>query len=140
QYIPHYELPYQSPIVDNNSREDYPILLDLFFFYLRRHADTQTVKRELLNNFMFLNPPQSKSRPIPPSAVGLFEELRIYFLLRFTGLTLCTTLSNDDSQQVSNIMKDLIEKYLSISDNPTELTHHMQHFLSTIVSKKSWWV
>ncbi|CAF3731275.1 unnamed protein product [Rotaria sp. Silwood1] len=35
-------------------------------------------------------------------------------------------------------MTDIIDKYLSTSENPNQFNCHLQHFLSTIISRKSW--
>ena len=134
-----YRLPYHPSVVNNNNVQERPILVDLFFFHLRRHANDEIIKYELINKIMMSNITQLQVKQRSPAVEALFEQFRNYFLLRFTGLLLCeTALTDEDVEGLQRIMQTLIKNHLSIDPEQVRFGHNLELFLATIISKRSW--
>ncbi|CAF2053256.1 unnamed protein product, partial [Rotaria magnacalcarata] len=132
-----YQLPYHPSIItdDNNQRQP---LIDLFFFYVQRYFHDETIKCNFVNKIMQANLPNTKIK-YPKLATEIFKKLKDYFLVRLTALLLCQTdVSPDDQRIISRITMAIINGYLLIDRTAIQLTQHLQIFLSTIISKRSW--
>ncbi|CAF1573843.1 unnamed protein product [Rotaria sp. Silwood1] len=76
---------------------------------------------------------------VQDDVLSLYSACRDYVILHFTGLLLCdTNLNSDNTKKLMNIVKTLIEQYLSIDEPMVQFSHHLQLFLATIISKRSW--
>ncbi|CAF2244296.1 unnamed protein product [Rotaria magnacalcarata] len=137
--LQNYQLPYHPIVIDNRKIQERPILIDLFFFHLKRHANDATIDTKLIKKLMLLEMPTINSLHPLPSASNIFQQFKGYFSLHFTGLLLCdTNLNPDDTRKLMNMVKTLIDQYLSIEEPIVQFSPHLQLFLATIVSKHSW--
>ena len=130
-----YQLPYHPSIVTLDNRRQ--PLLDLFFFYLRRSFNDEPIECKFVNKIIQSQLPNFRVRHI--EAKKVFDKLKDYFLLRSTAFLLCQSDVNSDNQQsIDRITWMIINAYLAIDRNTVELNQHLQIFLSTIVTKRSW--
>jgi hypothetical protein len=131
-----YQLPYHPSITVNNNQRS--LLLDLFFFYLERCFNDETIRCEFVTKIMQSALQNTRHRH-PIIATKIFNTLKTYFLLRSTALLLCeTNVSPDDQRSINGILRTIISTYLLINREATQLNEHLHIFLSTIISKCSW--
>jgi len=132
-----YQIPYHPSILpDNHDLQTRPILLDLYFFHLRRQMSTETITLKLMNKGMLLKLPKIENRRLKPIAENVFKQLKDYFRLKMIALLLCQSDLNEE--EVHRILSPIINELLSIDQPPVKLSNHLQLFLSTIISKQSW--
>lgn len=138
--LENYQIPYH-PIVlpadcDVKAR---PVLLDLYFFHLRRQMNNETINVKLLNRGMLLKPPKIENRLLKIHGENLFKQLRDYFRLKMVALLICdSNLNQEDKDTMNRMLSAIITELLPIDEQPTRLSHQLQLFLSTIISKQSW--
>ncbi|CAF4614072.1 unnamed protein product [Rotaria socialis] len=139
KFLQNYQLPYHPIVIDNTKIQERPVIIDLFFFHLKRHANDATIDTKLITKLMLSKMPTIKSLHPLSSASNIFQQFKDYFILHFTGLLLCdTNLNPDDTKKLMHIVKTLIEQYLFIEEPIVQFNPHLQLFLATIVSKHSW--
>lgn len=136
--LQNYQIPYH-PCVLQQHRANRLVLLDLFFIHIDRYANEMIIKKELINEIMALKPPKIRDQELASPIKLICKQLKEYFLLRSAALYLCqTALHDDDLNEFLECLKVLINSYLLIDETAVQLTPHLQIFLSTIVSKRSW--
>ncbi len=135
-----YQIPYHpSTFYDNDDLQTRPILLDLYFFHLKRQLNNETITWKLVNKGMLLKPPKIKDIRLTPIVDNLFSQLNNYIRLRMIALLLCeTNMLDNELNDANRVLTAIIPELLSIDQQPTELDDHLQLFLSTIITKKSW--
>ena len=136
ELLENYQIPYHpSALPADHDFDTRPILLDLYFFHLRRQMTNETITWALLKKGMLLKVPPIKNNPLKPFVENLFKQLKDYFRLKMIALLLCETNTNDyDTRTLSTIVTEL----LSIDQQPIKLHDHLQLFLSMIITKQSW--
>ena len=114
--LENYQIPYH-PSVINNENQNY-ILIDLFYFHLRRLINDEKIRPDLINKILLSTLPKINNARRIPIAEKIFKQLKEYFLLQTTALLLCQTdLNNEDQQRINNILMTVINQYL--------LLHHL---------------
>ncbi len=138
--LENYQIPsHPSILSDDNDFQTRSILLDLYFFHLRRQMTNETLSWKLVNKGMLLKLPNIENTRLKPIAENLFKQLRNYFRLKMIALLLCEkNLHNNETNNVNLILSATITELLLIDEQPTELNNDLQLFLSTIISKHSW--
>jgi hypothetical protein len=138
--LENYQIPYHpSRLSDHNDLQTRPILLDLYFFHLRRRMTNETITCKLIKKGMLLKLPKIDNRHLKPFAENLFKQLKDYFRLKIIALLLCqTNIYDDELNQINSILSAIIAELLLIDQQPIQLNNHLKLFLSTIISKKSW--
>ena len=132
-----YQIPsHPSVLPDDEDLSTRPVLLDLYFFHLQRQMTNETITDRLLNKGMMLKLPKIENRRLKPIAENLFKQLRDYFRVKIIALLLCE--SNLNEEKVPQMLSAITTELLSIDQQPDKFTHHLQLFLSTIISKQSW--
>jgi hypothetical protein len=135
--LENYQLPYHPSIVAIDDQQQ--PLLDLFFFYLQRSVNDETIKYDFVNKVMQSTLTNIRNMRSITAATKIFQKLKDYFLIRLIALLLCeTNISPDDQRMISRITLTIINMYLSIDREAVQLNPHLQIFLSTIISKRSW--
>ena len=138
--LENYQIPYHPAVLSNdhdvNTR---PVLLDLYFFHLRRQMTNETITLKLLNKGMLLKSPKIENRHLKIHGENLFKQLRDFFRLKIIALLLCQSNANEEDKANTNrILSAITTELLPIDEQPTQLSHHLQLFLATIISKQSW--
>jgi hypothetical protein len=135
--LDNYRLPYHPSVINpGNTRS---ALLDLLFSHLKRSMTNEMVRFTLINKIMQSTAPTTENCQLPPSNEAVFRQIKDYFLIQLTALLLCQTdRSVEDQPDVNRILLYMINNYLSIQNNATNLSEPLHNFLSTIVSKFSW--
>ncbi|CAF3150845.1 unnamed protein product, partial [Rotaria sp. Silwood2] len=133
--LENYQIPYH-PSVITDINQNY-ILIDLFFFHLRRLISYEKIRVDLINKILLTMPPRINNAH--EIAEKIFKQLKEYFLLHTTALLLCqSNLNNENQQRLNNIIMTVINQYLIISIPVIELNNYVQLFLSIIITKQSW--
>lgn len=135
--VQEYCLPTHPSIgIDDNQRHP---LFDLFFFHLKRIASEDMINPQLINKILISNPPTIKDRSVAPVVGEIYKKLKEYFLIELTALLFCEKdLNNLDQQQINNALNKVINQYLTVNPQSVALSDHVQHFLATIITKRSW--
>ena len=128
-----YPLAHHPSIINNDQQRI--ILIDLFFEYIQRYFNDQIIKFEFINKITQSQLPNNRNRIIST----LFKQFQVYFLLRGSALLLCQAdATPDDQRLIYRVTQMVINTYLTIEREATELTGYLQIFLSTILIKRSW--
>ena len=138
--LQNYQIPYHPSIFSlNNNLSTRQTLLDLYFFHLRRQMNNETITSKLINKGMLLEISRIENRLFLPLVENLFKQLKDYVRLRMIALLLCQTdIRNEEQNIINPILSTTINELLSIDQQPIQLSNHLQLFLSTIISKRSW--
>ena len=140
-HLENYQIPHHPSVLQQDPSHRI-VLLDLFFLHLDRHVTVEnTINEQLIHELMAFTPPEITDEELVSTMKIVFKQLREYFLVRVTALYLCEAKFNEEekySDEFLDDFKDLITSYLSIDETTAELSNHLQIFLSTIVSKRSW--
>ena len=65
--------------------------------------------------------------------------MKEFFILQTTALLLCQTdLTNQDQRIINNILRTVIDQYLTIETPVVQLSNYVQLFCSIIITKRSW--
>ncbi len=132
-----YQIPYHPSILSDLQTRT--ILLDLYFFHLRRQMTNETITWKHINKGMLLKLPNIKNNESKSIVENIFKQLKDYFRLKMIALLLCqTNLNEDEKDHTHRILSAIITELLSIDQQPIELNNHLQLFLSTIILKQSW--
>jgi hypothetical protein len=134
-----YQIPYHPSILSNDhDLQTRPILLDLYFFHLRRQMSNENITLKLINKGMLLKPVKIENRNLKPFGENLFQQLKDYFRLKLIALLLCQSDWNEE--EIQRMLSTIIIELLSIDQQqqPVKLSNYLQLFLSTIISKQSW--
>ena len=128
-----YPLAHHPSIINNDQQRI--ILIDLFFEYIQRYFNDQIIKFEFINKITQSQLPNNRNRIIST----LFKQFQVYFLLRGSALLLCQAdATPDDQRLIYRVTQMVINTYLTIEQEATELTEYLRIFLSTIIIKRSW--
>ncbi|CAF4185533.1 unnamed protein product, partial [Adineta steineri] len=132
-----YQLPYHpSAITDGNANH---IIVDLFFFYLRRLASNAIIQPALVNKILLSRLPKINDAQRIPIAEKIFNQLKEFFILQTIALLLCqTNLDQHDQQTINHILTTVINQYLGIEAPVIQLSNYVQFFCSIIITKQSW--
>jgi hypothetical protein len=134
-----YRLPYHPLVIDGSNQKERSILIDLFFFHLTGYVNDELINTKLITKLRLSKILPIKSGQLLSAATLVFQQFKDYFILSFTSLLLCNTNMNlEDIKKLMKIVKTVIDQYLSINQPLTLFSHHLQLFLATIVSKRSW--
>lgn len=134
-----YRLPYHPAVIDYDNRNERPILIDLFFFHIKRYAHEAIIDIKFIKKLMLQNMPIIRSAPLATTMKIIFEQFKAFFLLHFIALLLCDiNLNSDTTIQLQPILETIIRQYLLIDENYTQLSYYVQFFIATIVLKRSW--
>ncbi|CAF4842456.1 unnamed protein product, partial [Rotaria sp. Silwood1] len=138
--LENYKIPYHPLILsDNHDLQTRPILLDLYFFHLRRQMIQEKISGKLINKGMLLKLPKVTNQHLIPLVESLFKQLKDYFRVTMIALLLCElNLNNDELNDINRIMSTLIDELLLLDQQSTQFNDYLQLFLSTIISKTSW--
>ena len=131
-----YQLPYHPSIV--NERQT---LFDLFFFHLRRIASEDAVSSQLIHKIVMSTLPTTTDRRLVPIVEKIFGNLKDYFVIELTAVLFCEKDLNkleEQQQQINNTLNKVINGYLAVDAQSTTFSPHVQHFLATIITKRSW--
>ncbi|CAF1366374.1 unnamed protein product, partial [Adineta steineri] len=135
--LENYRLPYHPSVINQENTRS--ILFDLFFSYMKRLMTNEVVHCTLINKIIQSTTPTIDNRQLQPLVETVFRQLKDYFLIQLTALLLGQTdRSVEDQADINRILLYMINNYLSIQNNATELSEPLQNFLSIIVSKFSW--
>ena len=135
--IQNYQIPYHPSVITNNNQKQ--TLFDLFFFYLRRLANDETITCELINKILMSTIPHVTDPRRIPTVEIVFKQLQNYFSLQMTALLLCQTdLDKYDQKMIDRILMKLIDVHLKIDQQVVQLSQNVELFLSTIITKRSW--
>ncbi|CAF1142456.1 unnamed protein product, partial [Adineta ricciae] len=137
EHLNQYQLPsHPSMISDENQSQ---ILLDLFFFHLRRLASDEIPQLDSIHKIMFSSVPRVNDARHDPIVEKIFTDLKEYFTLRSTALLLSQPdIDNLDEQRMNNTLNNVINKYLTINPPVTQLSKSLEVFCGTIIQKRSW--
>ena len=137
QSLGDYRLPYHPSVLTDGGER--PVLLDLFFQYLKRSMDSDMINCDLLNKIMQATILPMKNRRRVDVAGLIYKQFRDYFVLKLTGELICQSdLSAAERGRMHRMLTANIEAYLSVGQDAAQLSHHLQIFLSTIISRRSW--
>jgi hypothetical protein len=134
-------LPYHpSVVLSNNQPMQRQILLDLFFFHVKRHSTNEIIACKLINKLLLLSSaPKIKNKNLKTIAENYFKQLHAYFSIEWMALFVCETDSNEkNSDRFKSIMRQTIINYLFFHQQLVEFNPNLQLFLSIIISKRSW--
>ncbi|CAF1212894.1 unnamed protein product [Rotaria sp. Silwood1] len=134
--LENYQIPYHPSVISNTNPNH--LLIDLFFFHLRRLINDERIRPSFIHKILV---PLSNINIIDriPIAENVFKQLKEYFLLETTALLLCQSdLNNEDQQRIDSILTTVINQYLKIETPSVQLSKHVEHFCSVIITKKSW--
>ncbi|CAF3824124.1 unnamed protein product, partial [Rotaria sp. Silwood1] len=135
--LENYQIPYHPSIITNEN-QNY-ILIDLYFFHLRRLANNETIRLDLINKILLSNLPKINNIQQISIAEKIFKQLKDYFILHSTALLLCQIdLNNQDQQRLNHILMTVINQYLIITSPVLQLSNYVQLFCSIIITKRSW--
>ncbi|CAF3853687.1 unnamed protein product, partial [Rotaria sp. Silwood1] len=135
--LENYQIPYHPSIITNEN-QNY-ILIDLYFFHLRRLANNETIRLDLINKILLSNLPKINNVQQISIAEKIFKQLKDYFILHSTALLLCQIdLNNQDQQRLNHILMTVINQYLIITSPVLQLSNYVQLFCSIIITKRSW--
>ncbi|CAF3300646.1 unnamed protein product, partial [Rotaria sp. Silwood2] len=135
--IENYQIPYHPSIITNEN-QNY-ILIDLYFFHLRRLANDETIRLNLINKILLSSLPKINDVQQITLAQKIFQQLKEYFLLHCTALLLCQIdLNNQDQQRLNHILMTIINQYLTIPLPILQLSNYVELFCSIIITKRSW--
>ncbi|CAF4753267.1 unnamed protein product, partial [Rotaria sp. Silwood2] len=135
--IENYQIPYHPSIIKNEN-QNY-ILIDLYFFHLRRLANDETIRSDLINKILLSSLPKINDVQQIPLAQKIFQQLKEYFILHCTALLLCKIdLNNQDQQRLNHILMTVINQYLIIPLPILQLSNYVELFCSIIITKRSW--
>ncbi len=136
----HYQIPFHPSIgtVDDRKETKVP-LFDLYFFYLRAQMKQDSITPNLLNKGMLLRLSKIGKAEKMPMAENLFKQLNNYFLSIMMALLLDRTdLNQDDNDTILRMFSTMVHGLLSVDSSAVHLSHSLQRFLATIISKHSW--
>ncbi|CAF1248253.1 unnamed protein product [Adineta steineri] len=134
--LKNYHLPYHSLVLTENNQQP---LLDLFFFYFQRSINEQVITTNLMNKIMQSKLSNTRNQRFTTTVQNIFQQLQIYFLLKLTAEILCqSNIPLADRTILDRIIKTIINNYLTIAEDMTELNEYLQLFFATIISKRSW--
>ncbi|UJR29383.1 hypothetical protein I4U23_010595 [Adineta vaga] len=135
--IQNYHLPYHPSVISIDEQRQ--PLLDLYFFYLQRSINDEIITCKFVNKIMQSKLPNLRNQRFTNIIQEFFTHLQIYFLVRLTAILLCqSNISPDDKRSIDRILAMVIPSYLTINGEIIQLNEHLQLFLSTIISKRSW--
>ena len=136
--LDNYQLPFHPSVIQNENQQQ--ILLDLFFFYLRRLSTEDIIRSELINKILVTKKaPKIDNRTLIPIAENIFKQIKDYFLIQTTALLFCQTDFNEQNQQrLDQMLTTIIEQYFFIDEQTTKFNQHLELFLTIIINKHSW--
>ncbi|CAF5050108.1 unnamed protein product, partial [Rotaria sp. Silwood1] len=135
--LENYQIPYH-PFVIKDVNQNH-IIIDLFFFHLRRLITGEKIRVDLINKILLATLPRINNIQQISLAEKVFKQLKEYFILQTTALLLCQPdLGNENQQRINDILRTVIDQYLIIQMPVVELSNYVQHFLSIIITKQSW--
>ncbi|CAF1416941.1 unnamed protein product, partial [Rotaria sordida] len=112
--LENYQIPYHPSIIINKNQNN--ILIDLYFFHLRRLANNEIIQIDLINKILLSNLPKINNKQQISIGEKIFKQLKDYFLLHCTALLLCQLdLNNQNQQRLNNILITIINQYLIIT-------------------------
>lgn len=136
-----YRLPYHPSVAANVDQEmHHQILLDLFFFHLKRHSNNEPISYKLINKILLPSEPlKINNKDLQPVAEDFFRRLKDHFSIEWTAQLVCEIELNENNREsFEDIMKKMIEDHLVFDKESTQLSLNLQLFLSTIILKRSW--
>ncbi|CAF0853978.1 unnamed protein product [Adineta steineri] len=134
--LENYQLPYHSSAIADDNADH--IIIDLFFFYLRRLANNAIIQPALINKILLSRLSKINNANRIPIAEKIFNQLKEFFILQTTALLLCqTNLDQHDQQTINHILTAVINQYLRIEVPVIQLSNYVQFFCSIITTKQS---
>jgi hypothetical protein len=136
-----YRLPYHPSVVSpKNPPAQRQMLLDIFFFYLKRHSTAEEITCDLINKLLIpVDLSKIKDKNRKTIAQNYFKQLKEYFSIEWTAILMYKTDSDEkDSDSFIDIIKTIINDYLLFDPQVTQFSSNLQLFLSIIISKQSW--
>ncbi|CAF3815136.1 unnamed protein product, partial [Rotaria magnacalcarata] len=135
--LENYQIPYHPSVITNENQNH--VVLDLFFFHLRRLANSEKVTIELINKILLATSPLINNPNQINIVEKLFMQLKEYFVLQTTASFLCDSDINDAGQQrIAPKLNAIIAQYLIIQEPYAHLSSSLQLFCTTIITKRSW--
>lgn len=138
---PNYQLPFCSSVALHDNRStSYQTLLDLFFFYLKRHDFAEPATVSHINEMLIeSNKPEIMNKDVKLILEKYYEQLKGYFVIEWTASLLSDLqLEEKPCDELPEIAQTTIDHYLSFDPQPIQLNSYLQLFLSIIISKQSW--
>lgn len=115
------------------------LLIDLYFFYLRRLSLQTCIQAKLMQTLMLSQLPPGVEQQQLNSARNIFTQLKDYFFIQMTALVFCQIDSDLGNQEpLKEIVQKVIEAYLTIDLESERLNANLEMFLGAIVSRKTW--
>ncbi|CAM4822618.1 unnamed protein product [Rotaria magnacalcarata] len=135
--LENYQIPYHPSVITNVNQNH--MIIDLFFFHLRRLVNDEKIQTELINKILLSSLPKINNTQRISIAEKVYKQLKEYFLLQTTALLLCQVdLNTQDQQRINSILMTVINQYLTIATPVVQLSRCIEHFFSIIITKRSW--
>ena len=131
-----YQLPYHPSVITDPKQNQ--ILLDLYFFYLRRLSSEQSVQTSLLKKIIISSSPSGVTREHHALAYRFFTQIKDYFIIQLTAVLLCREDPDRDDKSLNDIFSSVIDQHLKVDFQATQLTPYVKSFLSVIITQKKW--
>ena len=131
-----YQLPYHPFVINNDNQNS--ILIDLFFFHLRRLINQEKIRLDLIHKIQLGNLQQINYVHRTHAEKEIFEQFQKYFLIHTTALLLCQLdFDNEDPQRIDDVLRPVIDRYLTIPMPIVQLNDDVELFCSIIITKRS---
>lgn len=131
-----YQLPYHPSVITNNNQKH--VLIDLFFFHLRRLANDETNLPTLIKKVLQSQPPRINNPHQVENVKTIHEQLQNYFFIQLSAsLVSQQGVNHEDQIYVNQIIDILTNQWLNFNPPVTQLTDHIQLFCSIVIKKRS---
>ncbi|CAM4874703.1 unnamed protein product [Rotaria socialis] len=135
--LENYQIPYHPSVITDVNQNH--MIIDLFFFHLRRLVNDEKIQTELINKILLSSLPKINNTQRISIAEKVYKQLKEYFLLQTTALLLCQPdLNTQDQQRINSILMTVINQYLTFVTPVVQLSRCIEHFFSIIITKRSW--